>query len=351
MQTTQNIIAKRLLALTAERQASDLLLVVGNKPVVRVAGVLITLEEEEVVTEDFLEGLIDNILTEELKKKLDQEKELIFGYDFIDQNRFRVDINKQRGLLSAAFHYLPAVVKRLSDLGFPREVQALTEKQRGLVLVGGEQGSGKTTTLAAFVETVNHSQARHILSLEKPIEYSLVSYKSVIEQQEIGIDTENWLSGLDIKEQRVDILVLGDIADGEVLKKVLELAQSGILIFAGVEAGTTEYMLQHLLNLIDLPERNFYAKIMSEVFQGSLIQKLLPRVGGGEILALEVAFSSAPFAGVIREQKFDQIPNMIQTSRTEGMISMDRYILELVRSGQVDKSAATAAMSGQTTAG
>jgi len=342
MQTTQNIAIKRLLAQAAERQASDLLLVVGNKPVLRTAGELVSLDEEEVVTQDFLEGVIDNILTDEQKKLLEEKKELIFTYDFIDQNRFRVDIIRQRGLLSITFHHLPSIVKRLSDLGFPKEVQELANKSHGLVLVGGEHGSGKTTTLAAFIETINHSQSKHILSLEQPIEYSLVSFKSVIEQQEIGKDTSDWLSALDIEEQNVDVLVVGKVVSGEVFKKILELAQSGILVFAAVDAGNTEYLVQYLLNMIDVTERNFYAKIFSEVFQGSIIQKLLPRVGGGQVLALEVAFVTAPLAGIIREQKFEQIPNMIQTSRSEGMILMDRYLLELARSGQVDKDTAIA---------
>lgn len=342
MQTTQNITLKRLLALAAERQASDLLLVVGNKPVLRAEGVLTTLEQEEVVTQDFLEEVTDNILSDEQKNFLAKEREIIFTYDFVDQNRFRVDINQQRGLLSITFHYLPSVVKRLADLGFPKEVKDLADKESGLVLVGGEQGSGKTTTLAAFIETINHSQAKHILFLEQPIEYSLVSYKSVIEQQEIGKDVKDWLSALEIEEQSVDVLVLSKIVNGDVFKRVLELAGAGILVFAAVDASSTEYLIQSLLNKIDIKERNFYAKIFSEVFQGSVVQKLLPRVGGGQVLALEVSFATPPFAGLIREQKFEQIPNMIQTSRADGMILMDKYLLELARSGQIDKKLAVA---------
>lgn len=342
MQTTQNITLKRLLALTAERQASDLLLVVGNKPVLRADGVLTTLDDEEVITEDFLEEVVDNILSDEQKKILAEEKEIIFSYNFVDQNRFRVDINRQRDLLTITFHYIPSIVKRLSDLGFPKEVQSLAEKSSGLVLIGGEQGSGKTTTLAAFIETINHSQAKHILSLEQPIEYSLISYKSIIEQQEIGRDVKDWLSALQIEEQSVDVLVLSKIVNGEVFKRILELAQSGILVFAAVDARDTEYLIQSLLNKIDVKDINFYAKIFSEVFQGAIIQKLLPRVGGGRVLALEVTFATPPFAGIIREQKFEQIPNMIQTSRADGMILMDKYLLELARSGQIDKKVAIA---------
>lgn len=342
MQTTQNITLKRLLALTAERQASDLLLVVGNKPVLKTAGNLLSLEEEEVVTQDFLLGAVDSILTEGQKSDLARDREVIFAYDFMNHSRFRVDITWQRNLLTVIFHHLPAIIKRLSDIGFPREVIDLTTRSHGLVLIGGQPGSGKTTTLAAFAETINHSAAKHILLLEQPIEFSLVSYRSVIEQQEIGQDSPDWLAALEIEEQAVDVLLVGKIVSAEVLKKLLRLAQNGVLVVAAHESGSTGFLIESLLNLIDQKERSFYARVLSEVYQGSVVQKLLPQVGGGQILALEVAFASQALGGAIRDQKFDHVSNTIQTSRSEGMISLDRYILELVNSGQVDKQVALA---------
>ncbi len=336
MQTTQNITLKRLLAQAAEREVSDLHLIVGNKPVMRIDDELVTLDGEDVITQDFVSSIIDDVLSEEQKNELAKNKEIIFVYDFIDQTRFRVDITFQRGLYSLVFHYIPSIIKKLPDLGFPKEIEELTKKKHGLILFGGQHRSGISTTLAGFVETINQREARHILMLAKPIEYSLISYQSIIEEQEIGKDIPDWLSALDIDEQDIDVIIIDRIDSADVLKKALDLARNGVLVCVGARASSIQNMIESLVLLSSAEDRERIAGLLGEVFEGAVVQALVPKLGGGKILALEVAFNSPSIKRIIAEQKFDQISNIIQTSRAEAMILLDRYLAELVKNGQVD---------------
>ncbi len=336
METTQNITLKRLLSQVAERGASDLHLIVGNKPVIRVSDDLVTLEKEDIITQDFASALVESILPESEKSVLEKEKESIFMYDFIDQNRFRVDITFQRDMYTLVFHYISSIVRKLPDLGFPKEVEELTNKRAGLIMVGGQHGSGISTTLAAFIETINQREARHILMLSEPINYSLISYKSIIEEQEIGRDIPDWESALDIDEQDVDVIVMDRIHSLEVLKKILTLARNGKLVCVGARAPSIENMIETSILLAGDEERAHIAALFADAFEGGIIQSLVPKVGGGKILALEVAFGSSAMKRNITEQNFNQISNTIQTSRTDGMILLDRYLIELVRNGQVE---------------
>jgi len=340
METTQNITLKRLLSQVGERGASDLHLIVGNKPVIRADDNLVTLDNEDIITQDFVSALVDAIVPETEKKVLQEKREVIFMYDFIDQNRFRVDITFQRDMYTLVFHHVSSIVRRLPDLGFPSEIEDLTTRRFGLILVGGQHGSGISTTLASFIETINQREARHILMLSKPINYSLISYKSIIEEQEIGHDIPDWESALDIDEQDVDIVVMDRIYSLAVLKKVLTLARNGKLVVVGARAPSIQSMIETLILMAGDEEREHIATLFADAFEGAIIQALVPKVGGGKILALEVAFGSSAMKRNISEQNFDQISNTIQTSRTEGMILLDRYLIELVRNGQIELATA-----------
>lgn len=340
METTQTITLKRLLASVAERQASDLHLVVGTKPTVRQNGKLITLDEEDVITEDFVRAVFEIVATEQQQEQFKQTKELIVLYEFVNQNRFRVDITLQRGMLSLVFHFIPSIIKKLTDLGFPKEVEDLTTLKDGLVLCGGQKGSGLTTTLAAFAESINQREARSILILAKPIEYSLVSYKSIIEEQEIGVDTTDWLSALDLNEQDIDVVIVSGVVDGVVWKRLITLANNGVLVCVGFMSASIEDMIASLMSLLDPADRDVYAELFASVFRGAVVQALVPKVGGGSALALEFAVYNQNIRRALSEQQFDQLTSIIQTSRSEGMITLDKYLEELYRSGQIDKAIA-----------
>lgn len=340
MQTTLNITLNRILTTLAERQGSDLHLVVGSRPMMRLHEELIELSDEDVVTKDFVQGVIDILLTEEQKKLLGSRREIIFAYDFGDRARFRVDVFFQKGFPSLVFHYIPVIVKPLSELGFPKSVERLTKERSGLVLIGGPYRAGKTTTMVGFIESINRTQKRNILTLEQPIEHFLISNKSLIQQKEIGSDVDSWLEALEIREEDVDVLMVTRVNSPRIMYRLLEIANSGVLVFMPLEGNSIGQLLHKVIE--DCPEENreHSQYLLSKVFRGAIIQKLLPSIGGGMVLAMEIVFASPVIAAAIKENKLSQLSSILLTSREQGMISMDRYIAELVRSGQVDQNVA-----------
>ncbi len=340
MQTTLNITLNRILTILAERQGSDLHLVVGSRPIMRLHEELIELSEEEVITNDFIQGVIDILLTEEQKQLLGSRREIIFAYDFGDRARFRVDVFYQKGFPSIVFHYIPVVVKPLSELGFPKSVEKLTQERSGLVLIGGPYRAGKTTTMVGFIESINRTQRRNILTLEQPIEHVLISNKSLIQQKEVGSDVESWLEALEIREEDVDVLMVTRVNSPRIMYRLLEIANSGVLVFMPLEGNSIGQLLHKIIEDCPQENREHSRYLLSKVFRGAIIQKLLPSIGGGLVLAMEIVFSSPVIAAAIKENKLAQLSSILLTSREQGMISMDRYIAELVRSGQIDQNVA-----------
>lgn len=340
MQTTLNITLNRILTTIAERHASDLHLTVGSRPMVRLNEELVEMSDEEVVTQDFVEGVLEHIFTEEQKSVFSSQREIIFAFDFGARARFRVDVFMQRGYPSIVFHYIPVQVKPLSELGFPHSVERLASERSGLVIVGGPYRGGKTTTLTGFLETINRTQRRHILTLEQPVEHLLISNKSLIEQKEIGYDSESWLEALEIREEDVDVLMVTRVNSPRIMYRLIEIANSGILVFLPIEGNSIGQVLHSVIDNCPEETREYCRYLLSKVFRGAIIQKLLPKIGGGMVLAMEIVFASTVISSSIKENKLSQLASILLSSREQGMISMDRYLAELVKSGQVDKEVA-----------
>jgi len=340
MQTTLTITLNRILTSLAERHASDLHLTVGSRPMLRLNEELIAMADEEVITKDFIDGIIQHILNDEQKRIFGSRREIIFSYSFGDRARFRVDVFMQKGYSSVVFHYIPLQVKPLADLGFPKSVEKLALERSGLVLVGGPFRAGKTTTLNGFLETINRNQPRHILTLEQPIEHLLVSNKSLIEQKEVGHDSDSWLAALDIREEDVDVLMVTQVSSSRIMYRLIEIANSGVLVFMPLEGNSIGQLLNSIINTCPEDSREHGRYLLAKTFRGAIIQKLLPKIGGGLVLAMEIVFTSTVIASSIKENKLSQLASVLLSSREQGMISMDRYLAELVKSGQVDKDVA-----------
>jgi len=340
MQTTLNITLNRILTVVAERHGSDLHLVVGTRPMMRLYEELVEMSDEEVITNDFIQGVMDILLTPEQKQILGSRKEIIFAYDFGDRARFRVDIFFQKSFPSIVFHYIPVIVKTLAELGFPKAVENLTHERSGLVLIGGPYRAGKTTTMVGFIETINRSQSRNILTLEQPIEHVLIGNKSLIQQKDIGGDAESWLEALEIREEDVDVMMVTRVNSPRIMYRLLEIANSGVLVFMPLEGNSIGQLLHSVIDTCPEDTREHARYLLSKVFRGAIIQKLLPRLGGGLVLAMEIVFGSSLIASSIKENKLAQLSSILLSSREQGMISMDRYIAELVRSGQIDPTIA-----------
>ncbi|MBU1951358.1 PilT/PilU family type 4a pilus ATPase [Patescibacteria group bacterium] len=336
LRTNEQIEINRILTSVAEYNASDLHLSVGNVPTVRIDGELTPLREEKVITPDFLEKLKLFLLDEKQREILETEREIIFSYNFQNRIRFKINLFYQEGYLSASLRLIASDTKTLVELGLPKAVEQVTKLNKGLVIVCGPFGSGRSSTLAAILNEINDNRNEHILTIEKPIEYVFMDNKSIVEQREVGRDTRSFERALKSAFQEdIDVILVGDLKNKEVIKSVLDLSEGGRLVFGGMDTDSSIKTIEKLINSFDAQEQQQTRVQLSEVLAGIIVQRLLPRVGGGRILVAEILIPTPPVRAVIREGNLLQLNNVLQTSREEGMISLDRSLAELVKTGEI----------------
>jgi len=333
-----SIFLNRILAKTAKDKASTMILTVGSLPAFRVDNHLHIMEDESMLTVEIIEKLIGFILDADEKKLLADEKEVvvvkIFGGDF----RFRVNVFYQKGLPALSFHYIPATPKKLTDLRFPEILNNLIMCRSGLIIIAGSKFSGKTTIAASIIEEVNINKRRHIATIEDPIEYLFVNKRSIIEQRQVGRDVKSVVKGLHhCLEEDVDIVYLGEIRKelAEVLPLIFELASGNSLVVLEINSNSAVRTVEKILNSFDNNQTESARYNLADVLVGITVHKLVNRVGGGIILVSEVLLANAAVKSLIREGKIYQLESVMQTSRREGMISMDKAIEELIEAGEI----------------
>lgn len=336
LRTNEQIEINRILTAVAEYNASDLHLSVGNVPNVRVDGELFPLRDEKVVTPDFMNKLSLFFLDEKQKGILKKEKEIIFSYNFQNRIRFKVNIFFQEGYLSASLRLIPTTIKTLKELGLPKAVERVSMIQKGLVIVCGPFSSGRSSTIAALINEINNSRSEHILTVEKPIEFIFNDNQSIIEQREVGRDTNSFEQALKSAfREDVDVVMVSELKSKELIKSALDIAEGGRLIYATMETDSSIKTIERIINSFKKEEQNQIRVQLAEVLEGVIVQHLLPRVGGGRILVAEVLIPTSAVRSIIREGGIYQLENVLQTSREEGMISLDRALAELVRTGEI----------------
>lgn len=336
MPAADQLTLQRILGTVAERNASDLHLTVGSPPVMRIDTKLIPMAEEPVVSSQFIERVVDLILTEEQKAELAAKREVVIAYDFTRNTRFRVDVFYQKGLLAATLRFIGGTVKPLKELGLPPIVEAFTKLVQGIVIVSGPFGSGRTTTLAALVNAINRTRAEYILTIEKPIEYVFVNDKSIVEQREVGRDTPSFEQALaSVTDEDVNVVVASEIGSADVVRSILTVAESGRLVLATIGTDSVLRTLEKLVKFFPESEQEQVRLQLASNLQGIICQRLLPQVGGGQVAAAEILVATPPVRAVIKDGMFHQTTNIIQTSREEGMISLDRSLVELIKRGSV----------------
>lgn len=336
METKDQLAINKILTMVAEHKASDLHLSVANPPILRVDGKLVALSDEPLLTPDWLANFIDSILNEQQKEILARDKELVLGYDFSDKVRFKVNVFYQKGALSASLRYIPNLIRTIDELGLPPVVQGFTKLKKGLVLITGPFGSGRTTTMAALVNEINKARAEHIITIEKPIEYLFVEDKSVIEQREVGKDTNSFTEALDaIREEDVNVVMVSEMETKEVIKMVLEVAEAGRLIYSVMSTDSVLKTIEKIINSFGQDEKGHIRNQLADDLEGIISQRLLPKAGGGMKLVAEVLIPTPAVRSVIRDGAIYQLNNILQTSRGEGMISLDRALAELVKAGEI----------------
>jgi len=326
----------RFLGILPKRNGSDLHLSVGSPPVVRIDGELERIRYR-VLTENDFYNLIGPITPEALWQSFEESGDVDYAYQMGTAARFRVNLFRQERGSSAVFRLIPSRVPTAEDLNLPAPVAGLYAVPRGLILVTGPTGSGKSTTLAAILDRMNKRLANHIVTIEDPIEFVHRNDKSVFTQREIGPDVASFAEGVKaaIREDP-DCLLVGEMRDLETMRMALTAAETGLLVFATVHTNSAAKAVDRIIDAFPAAEQEQVRIVLAEVLRGVVAQQLLKKKPSGRAPAMEILLGSTALSNSIREGKTALINNQIATGRSKGMISMDQSLTELVKSGAVD---------------
>jgi twitching motility protein PilT len=329
---TASISVDRLLELMPERDASDLHLTVDSPPVLRVRGRLERVETMEPLAADDTRELLYRILSTEQQKQLEIKRQLDFSYSVPGLARFRVNVYFQRGSLGAAFRLVPEAIKSLADLGLPAHLRELALKPRGLVLLTGPTGSGKSTTLATLIDEANRARAEHILTIEDPIEFVHQHKRSIVNQREIGPDAHSFAEALRAAlRQDPDVILLGEMRDLETISTALTAAETGHLVLATLHTQSAPSTIDRVIDVFPAAQQEQVRIQLSMALQAVVTQALVPTADRmARVPALEVLLPDDAVRNLIRQGKVEQIYSVMQTNTTRGMQTMEQSLAELV---------------------
>jgi twitching motility protein PilT len=333
-----------LLRTMVEMRASDLHLGVGSPPLVRVDGVLAPLEGFPVLDQQRMEALIHPTLDAESRRTLEQDRELDYSQSVPGLSRFRGNLMWQRGTLGAVFRAIPVRPLTLEELGLPATVAALARRPRGLVLVTGPTGSGKSTTLAAMIDHVNTHFAHHIVTIEDPIEFLHKNKKCLIRQRELGSDTRSFAAALKhVLRQDPDLILVGEMRDLETVALAVTAAETGHLVFGTLHTNSAASTVDRIIDVFPSGQQQQIRMQLASTLQGVMSQTLVPKAkanGPGRACAIEILVANHAVRNLIREGKTHQIENLMMSGATTGMQTLNTSLAQLVKSGTVSLEAA-----------
>jgi twitching motility protein PilT len=334
----------------AEVGATDVHFKLGQPPVLRSDGALAPANDFPALDEHDLTSVLDavTIAAPRRREAFDETGELDIAYAASDLPRFRVNGFRQRGAISFAFRRVPAAIAGFEELGLPTGVERLAGEPRGLVLVTGATGSGKTTTLAAVVDYINRSRAQHIVTIEDPIEFLHADKRCIVNQREIGVDTDSFGQALRrVLRQDPDVILIGELRDAETAHVALQAAESGHLVLSTLHTIDAAETLSRLIEFFPPEKQPQIVSVLAGSLRGVISQRLLPRVGGGRIPAVEVMVVNARVAELIRERRGDSIPQAIEDGAYFSMQSFAQALIRLVLDGLVEREVAANAATNQ----
>src|ERR671917_463854 len=325
----------------ASMGASDLHVTAGLPPMVRISGKVEPLDYPP-LTANATRDLIYDLLSNDQRQRLENEWELDFSYALPRSARFRVNVYFQRGAIGAAFRTIPSEIKSISELGLPRAVEELTEKPRGLVLVTGPTGSGKSTSLAAMIDKINKTRHEHIMSVEDPIEFIHTHKQCIVNQREVNQDTKSFAQALKhVLRQDPDVILVGEMRDLETISLAITAAETGHLVFGTLHTQDTPQTVDRIIDVFPPHQQHQVRAQLAIALQGIITQTLIPRLDGrGRVVACEVLVPTPGVRNLIREGKNHQIYSAIQTGGKYGMQTMDAALVELVRRGLITEAEA-----------
>ena len=333
---TQQLRIEILLEEVIRKRASDLHIQVSLPPMLRVDGRLAPIAGYGPLNEENVETLIFAILDEEQKQILLKDKEFDFSFAFGDLGRFRVNAFHERGNLAAALRLIPNEIKSVVELGLPNIVNGFANYPRGLVLVTGPTGSGKSTTLAALIDQINNEKAHHIITIEDPIEFTHKSKQSVIVQREVHYDTYSFSAALrsSLREDP-DVVLIGEMRDLETISAAITIAETGHLVFATLHTNSAAQSIDRMIDVFPPHQQPQIRSQLANILMAICSQRLIPAIGGGRIAAAEILIANPAVRNIVREGKAHQLDAVIQTGGDQGMQSMDRTLVSLVQAGTI----------------
>lgn len=334
--STQESRIELLLEEVIKKKASDLHLQVGLPPMLRVDGALVAVTSAAVLNEEAVENLIFAILDDEQKQILLKDKEFDFSFAFGDLGRFRVNAFHERGNLAAALRLIPNEILTTDQLGLPKIVEKFADYPRGLVLVTGPTGSGKSTTLAALIHKINNERAVHIVTIEDPIEFTHKSKQSVIVQREVHYDTYSFSAALRSSlRQDPDVVLIGEMRDLETIAAAITIAETGHLVFATLHTNSAAQSIDRMIDVFPPHQQPQIRAQLSNILAAICSQRLIPSIGGGRVASAEVLVATPAVRNIIREGKSHQLDVVIQTGAEFGMQSMDKTLVGLIHAGTI----------------
>lgn len=335
VQSVENIHIDDLLRETQERKASDLHLTVHLPPIIRLDGELVPLPYQP-LTPVQTNRLVYDILSDANLAKFENTKELDFSYGIKGVGRFRVNIYQQRDSVAAAFRSIPANIPSFEELRLPPIIRELSKRTSGLILVTGATGSGKSTSIAAMIDDINNTRRCHIMTIEDPIEYLHCHKVAMVNQREVHNDTDSFQNALRaVLREDPDVILVGEMRDLETITAALTLAETGHLVFATLHTRNAPQAVDRVIDVFPPEQQEQVRVLLANTLEAVVAQQLLPKLGGGRIAAVEVMVATPAIRNLIREGKTHQMYSVLETSSGQGMITMDRALLDLYHNGYV----------------
>lgn len=326
---------------TVEKGGSDLHLISGYYPTIRVRDTLFPLKTTEVLTKESVETLIQSILSTEQKEELESNKDIDISYEW-NSYRFRVNCYIQQGIMSSCLRVIPAIIKPLEDLALPSALHKLSQLHDGLVLLTGPTGEGKSTTLAAILNEINLNQEKHIITIEDPIEFIYPKGKSIVSQRELHHDTHSWTKALrSVLREDPNVVLIGEMRDFDTIQAALTIAETGHLVFSTLHTSTTPEAINRIIDVFPPNQQNQIRHQLASVLRTVVSQRLIPNIDNtARVPALEILMNVSAISTLIREGKTYMIDNVIETGEEHDMILFEKYLAKLYRQNMISRETA-----------
>lgn len=327
---------KNLLEQTIDLKASDLHLVAGVPPMVRLDGDLKSIADNAILTPDIINEGLKQILTKDQIERFSVNKEIDFSLAFNEKARFRVNAYTQKGSMAASFRRIPLEIPEIDTLGLPKVAKSFTDLRQGLVLVTGPTGHGKSTTLAAIINEINKNRACHIVTIEDPIEFVFKPIKSIISQREMRSDTHSWQVALrSVLREDPDVVLVGEMRDFETISAAMTIAETGHLVFGTLHTNSASQTVDRIVDVFPENQQNQIRMQLSSILEAVFSQRLIKTSTGGRLVAHEVMLGTTAIKTAIREGKSHQIDSIIQTSLEAGMSTIEHSLANLVKANKI----------------